>query len=135
MKKIITLMLALLPLMASAQWKPENKLPYNVLTPQDSSSKFDAYSYAAHEDFSKYLKSAGKDIITSLVFDAIGVASVVVGTQQNNPEVSKILYVAGVGCGVIGVVFILNAGLDLIGAAEAHRSIHPTPNGVSIDLN
>jgi hypothetical protein len=135
MKKIITLILALLPIMASAQWKQENKLQYNVLTPQDSSSMFDSYSYAAHEDFSKYLKSAGKDIITSLVFDAIGVASVVVGTQQNNPEVSKILYVAGVGCGVICVVFILNAGLDLIGAAEAHRSIHPTPNGVSIDLN
>ena len=135
MKKIITLMLALLPIMDSSQWKQENKLQYNVLTPQDSSSMFDAYSYAAHEDFSKYLKSAGKDIITSIVFDAIGVASVVIGTQQNDVEVSKMLYAVGTGCGVVGMVFILNAGLDLIGAAEVHKSIHLTPNGVSIDLN
>jgi hypothetical protein len=68
------------------------------------------------------------------VFDAIGVASVVIGTQQNDVEVSKMLYVAGIGCGVVGMVFILNAGLDLIGASEAHWSIHPTPNGVLIDL-
>ena len=135
MKKAIMIVVVMLTAtVVFAQWKPERPLPYNVLAPQDSSSSTDAYAYSAHEYFSYHLKSAGKNIITSVVFDVVGSASVVIGTQAKNQETAKILYIAGAGCAVIGFVFLLNAGLELIEASEAHWSIHPTPNGVLIDL-
>ena len=135
MKRILLLLAALtIAATASAQYKPNNE-PFNILAPKDTTIKIDNAAYQAHDDFSYYLNSAGKNIITSVVLDGIGVASALIGTQQKNQEKATIFYVVGVGSVVVGVIFLLNAGLDLKSASESHRKIHPIPNGVSIDLN
>ena len=135
MKKILLFLAAItIAATASAQYKPSNE-PFNILAPKDTTIKIDNAAYQAHDDFSYYLNSAGKNIITSVVLDGIGVASALIGTQQKNQEKATIFYVVGVGSVVVGVIFLLNAGLDLKSASESHRKIHPIPNGVSIDLN
>lgn len=137
MKHTITIIaLLLITAIASAQNKPTTQpLPHNVLAPQDTLLPYDFAAYQAHDDFSYYLNKAGKNIITSVVLDGIGMVSTVIGTQQKDAETSKMFYVAGVGSVIIGVIFLLNGGLDLKSASESHRKIHPIPNGVSINFD
>lgn len=137
MKHTITIIaLLLITAIASAQNKPTTQpLPHNVLAPQDTLLPYDFAAYQAHDDFSYYLNSAGKDIITSVVLDGIGLASVIIGTQVKNEAAAMGLTIAGAGLAIFGVGFLMAAGVDLKKASDAHRRIHPIPNGVSINLD
>ena len=136
MKKIITLIFALLPLVAFSQ-QPTNPLPHNILTPQDTIIKFDYAAYQATTEMTEELRKAGQHIINSVLFDMIGAAAFAISAdviKKDNASANLLMGVGG-GCVIIGLVMLVNAGLDLKAASKASSRIHPIPNGVSIDLN
>ena len=136
MKKIITLMLALLPLVAFSQ-QPTNPLPHNILTQQDTIIKFDYAAYQATIEMTEELHEAGQHIINSVLFDVLGAAAFAISAdviKKDNASANHLMGV-GVGCVIIGLYMLVNAGLDLKAASKASSRIHPIPNGVSINLD
>ena len=136
MKKIITLMLALLPLVAFSQ-QPTNPLPHNVLTPQDTTIKLDHSAYQASADMSMGLHSAGQSMINSVLFDILGVATFAIASDvaKKDTDSANALMAIGGGFVAVGLIMLISAGMDLKSSAKSSIKIHPIPSGVSIDLD